>query len=78
MFQYGEGEKIGVPLPPYVKLNAEDSSTSYDKKLKWPRFHMLQLYIMVAVRPGIAFPVGELSRVMAIPCKKHWKSSEKY
>ena len=79
MFQYGGGKTIGVPLPPYLKLSAEENPTSDDEKVEMAKVPYASavgslIYAMVATRPDIAFAVGVVSRYMANPGKKHWEA----
>jgi ATP-binding cassette subfamily B (MDR/TAP) protein 1 len=73
------GKTIGVPLPPYLKLSAEDSPTSDAEKAEMAKVPYASavgslIYAMVATRPDIAFAVGVVSRYMANPGKKHWEA----
>ena len=78
-FNMEGGKTIGVPLPPYLKLSAEDSPTSDDEKAEMAKVPYASavgslIYAMVATRPDIAFAVGVVSRYMANPGKKHWEA----
>ena len=78
-FNMEGGKTIGVPLPPYLKLSAEDSPTSDDEKAEMAKVPYASavgslIYAMVATRPDIAFAVGVVSRYMANPRKKHWEA----
>ena len=65
---------IGVPLPPYMKLSAEDSPKSDDAKVEMAKIPYASavgsfMYATVAMHPGEV-----VSRYIAIanPCNKHW------
>ena len=56
------GETIGVPLPSYVKLSAEDSPTSDDEMVEMDKLPYASavgslMYAMIATQLDIAFPV---------------------
>ena len=70
---------ISTPLPPYVKLNAKDSTKSNVEKTKMAKVSYAScvgyvMYAMITTRPDIAFAVGVVSRCMSDPGKKHWEA----
>lgn len=76
-FNMDGGKVIGTPLPPYLKLSADDCPKSDDMRAEMAKIPYASavgslMYAMVATRPDIAFAVGVVSRYMSNPGKKHW------
>ncbi|MCO5596082.1 hypothetical protein L7F22_050140 [Adiantum nelumboides] len=65
-FHMEGGKAIGTPLPPYVKLTAQDCPNTDDMRAEMAKIPYASavrslLYAMVATRPDIAFAVGVVS-----------------
>ena len=66
-FNMEGGKALGTPLPPYVKLSADDCPKSDDMRAEMAKIPYASavgslMYAMVATRPDIAFAVGVVSR----------------
>ena len=74
-------KRLVYPLPPYVKLSAQDNPTSDDEKVEMARISYTLavgslMYAMVTTCTNISFELGVVSKYIANLGKKHWEATK--
>ncbi|GJS53994.1 retrotransposon protein, putative, ty1-copia subclass [Tanacetum coccineum] len=78
-YRVDNGKSVSVPLEAHFKVSLKDCPSSdwdVERMSKVPYANVVGslMYLMVCIRPDIAYAVSIVSRYLANPGKKHWEA----